>query len=342
MDLTRAIKSEASRLGFDLVGVAPATPTAEHGRLAEWLEKGLHGRMSYMARREDRRADVRRVLEGCRSVAVVGLLYNTDEPFSTNLDDPARGWISRYAWGDDYHGLMEKKLRELAAFIESAAPGATTRCYVDTGPVMEKALAQAAGLGWIGKNTCLLNDRLGSFLFLGVVLTTAALEPDAPAVDQCGSCTACIQACPTDALVEPYLLDARRCISYLTIELKEAIPTELRTDMGRHLFGCDICQDVCPYNPGPALTGQEGFSARPGMLHPHLAELATWDEETFRRATRRSPLKRPKFRGFRRNLAVALANADMPEAEGLLAEMSEDPEPLVAEHARWGLERRRP
>ncbi|MEE9305637.1 MAG: tRNA epoxyqueuosine(34) reductase QueG [bacterium] len=340
MDLTSAVKAEASRLGFDLVGVAPATPTAEHGRLAEWLKKGLHGRMAYMARQPARRMDVRRVLDECRSVVVVGLLYNTDEPFSTNLDDPARGWVSRYGWGDDYHGLMEKKLGELAAFIESVAPGVATRSYVDTGPVMEKALAQAAGLGWIGKNTCLLNDELGSFLFLGVVLTTAQIEPDAPAVDQCGSCTACLQACPTDALVEPYVLDARRCISYLTIELKEAIPTELRADMGRHLFGCDICQDVCPYNPGPSLTRQEGFAARPALLHPLLAELASWDEEAFRSATRRSPLRRPKFRGFRRNLAVALANADTPEAEEMLAEMAEDPDPLVAEHARWGLERR--
>jgi epoxyqueuosine reductase len=341
MDLTRAIKAEARRLEFDLVGIAPATPTAEHGRLAEWLKKDLHGRMAYMARRPERRMDVRRVLEGCRSVVVVGLLYNTDEPLSANLDDSARGWVSRYAWGDDYHGLMEKKLRDLASFIETASPGAATRSYVDTGPVMEKALAQAAGLGWIGKNTCMLNDKLGSFLFLGVVLTTAALEPNAPAVDQCGSCTACLQACPTDALSEPYVLDSRRCISYLTIELKEAIPTELRADMGRHLFGCDICQDVCPYNPGPALTGQEAFSPRPALLHPLLAELASWDEEAYRRATRRSPLRRPKFRGFRRNLAVALANADTPEADGLLAEMAEDPEPLVAEHARWGLERRR-
>lgn len=341
MDLTRAVKAEASRLGFDLVGVAPAVPTAEHARFAEWLARGFHGRMEYLARRPARRMDVRKVLEDCRSVVVVGLLYNTDEPFSTNLDEPSRGWVSRYAWGDDYHGLMEKRLRELGAFIEKADPDEATRSYVDTGPVMEKALAQAAGLGWIGKNTCLLNDELGSFIFLGVVLTTAQLKPDAPAVDQCGSCTLCLQACPTGALVEPYVLDARLCISYLTIELKESIPEELRGEMGRHLFGCDICQDVCPYNPGVATTKEEVFAARPAFLHPILAELVSWDEEAFLRATRRSPIRRTKFRGFRRNLAVALGNSAIPEAEALLSEMAEDPDPLVAEHARWGLERRR-
>jgi epoxyqueuosine reductase len=286
--------------------------------------------------------DVRRVLEGCRSAIVVGKLYNTENPFSTDIDEQGRGWVSRYAWGDDYHGLMEGKLKELAAFLEEVSPDSATRFYVDTGPVLEKALAQAAGLGWIGKNTCLLNEELGSFLFLGVVLTTAQLKPDSPAVDQCGACTECLKACPTEALVEPYVLDARRCISYLTIELREAIPEELRADTGRHLFGCDICQDVCPYNAAAPTSKEEAFKARPGLLHPVLAELVEWDEEDFLQATRRSPIRRSKVQGFRRNLAVAFANSDGPEAESMLEAMAEDPDPLVAEHARWGLKRRRP
>lgn len=342
MNLKHRVKDEALRLGFDLVGIAPSIPTEEHARFAEWLARGFQGTMDYMARRPARRMDVRRVLEGCRSVVVVGKLYNTEAPLSTDLDDKGRGWVSRYAWGDDYHGLMERGLKRLAAFIEEASPGAATRPYVDTGPVLEKALAQAAGLGWIGKNTCLLNEEVGSFLFLGVVLTTAGLEPDSPAVDQCGACTECIKACPTQALVEPYVLDARRCISYLTIEHREAIPEELRSGSGLHLFGCDICQDVCPFNASAPTTEEGAFEPRPGLLHPVLAELVEWDEEDFRRATRRSPLKRAKFRGFRRNLAVALSNSASAEAKALLASLAEDPDPLVAEHARWGLEARRP
>ena len=341
MTLTRAVKAEASRLGFELVGVAPATPTAEHLRFAQWLARGFHGRMDYLARRPERRGDVRRVLEGCRAVVVVGKLYNTDEPLSVELDEPGRGWVSRYAWGEDYHGLMGRSLGELAAAVERAAPGEAARPYVDTGPVLEVPLAQAAGLGWLGKNTCLLNEELGSFLFLGVVLTTAGLEPDTPGADLCGACSECVAACPTGALVEPYVMDARRCISYLTIELRESIPEELRAGMGRHIFGCDICQDVCPYNAGAPTTDEAAFRPRPALLRPLLSELASWDEEAFDRATRRSPLRRAKFRGFRRNLAVALANADTPDSELLLAEMASDADPLVAEHARWGLERRR-
>lgn len=342
MNPTQAVKDKAQGLGFDLVGIAPAVPTPQHARFAEWLARGFHGSMAYLARRPARRMDVRRVLDGCRSVVVLGKLYQTEEPLSTDQDDQARGWISRYAWGDDYHDIMEEGLRELSAFIEEKVPGEATRPYVDTGPVLEKALAQAAGLGWIGKNTCLINDELGSFMFLGVVLTTAKLETDDPAVDLCGACTECLKACPTEALVEPYVLDARRCISYLTIELRDFIPEELRTDMGRHLFGCDICQDVCPFNAEAPTTGEEAFSPRPALLHPVLAELLDWDEEDFRRATRKSPLRRPKFRGFRRNLALALANSDAPEAEALLAALAEEPDPLVAEPARWGLRRRKP
>lgn len=341
MKLTRAVKAEAKRLGFDLVGVAPAIPTEEHGRFAQWLARGFQGEMSYLARRPARRMDVRRVLEGCRSVVVVGKLYNTDEPASTDLEEAGRGWVSRYAWGDDYHGLMEGKLRELGEFIEREAPGESTRSYVDTGPVLEKALAQAAGLGWIGKNTCLLNEEMGSFMFLGVVLSTAELAADSPAVDQCGACTECLQACPTGALVEPYVLDSRLCISYLTIELRGSIPEEVREGVGRHLFGCDICQDVCPYNSGAPTTGEEAFAPRPGMLHPLLAEMVDWGEDDFRRATRKSPIKRAKFQGYRRNLAVALANSASPEAEALLEALARDPDPLVAEHARWGLDRLR-
>ncbi|TMJ93038.1 MAG: tRNA epoxyqueuosine(34) reductase QueG [Actinobacteria bacterium] len=243
------IKAAAADIGFDLCGVAPAEGFPELSFLKEWLDRGYAGEMTWMARTAERRADVRNVLPGARSVIVLGTIYNTDRPYSTERADPGAALVSRYAWGDDYHDVLGERLARLLAWMreESAEPFGA-RAYVDTGPVQERVYAQYAGLGWIGKNTCLINPELGSWLFLASIVCTLPLEPDEPAYDQCGTCTLCIEACPTGALREPHVLDSTRCLSYLTIELRGDIPDEHRAAMGSHVYGCDICQEVCPYN----------------------------------------------------------------------------------------------
>ncbi|MGH9805197.1 MAG: tRNA epoxyqueuosine(34) reductase QueG, partial [Candidatus Acidiferrales bacterium] len=248
--------------GFDKVGIAPAAGLPELARFPEWLARGHAGEMDYLS--DPRRRDSRAVMPGARSVICCALGYDTAHPRSTEVPrDPERGWLSRYAWGDDYHEIVREKLEALRATLaERAGPGFDSRAYVDTGPVLERAFASHAGLGWQGKNTCLLDAELGSFFFIGVLITNLDLASDPPLPDGCGSCTLCIEACPTGAIVEPYLLDARRCISYLTIELRSAIPEELRGPMGRHVFGCDICQDVCPYNQRGWVSEAAGFQPR--------------------------------------------------------------------------------
>jgi epoxyqueuosine reductase len=248
MPLSEWIKERGRALGFDRVGVAPATDLPELSFFPEWLERGYAGQMDYM--QNPKRADVRALMPEARSVICCALAYDTDHPRSTEVPpDPERGWLSRYAWGDDYHKVVGEKLKRLqAALAEEVGPGLESRLYVDTGPVLERVYGKLAGLGWQAKNTCLLDAELGSFFFVGLLVTNLELSTDLPPPDGCGSCTLCIEACPTGAIVAPYMLDARRCISYLTIELREAIPEELRPAVGRHVFGCDICQDVCPYN----------------------------------------------------------------------------------------------
>ncbi|MDA2912821.1 tRNA epoxyqueuosine(34) reductase QueG [Acidobacteriia bacterium AH_259_A11_L15] len=270
MALGEWIKQKGRELGFDRVGFAPATDLPELARFPEWLERGYAGKMDYM--RNPRRADVRRLLPDARTVICCALNYDNRQPRSTEVPPhPERGWLSRYAWGDDYHRVMEEKLEALRAAIAekvgngpalSGAEGFEAKLYVDTGPVLERVYGKHAGLGWQGKNTCLLDEELGSFFFLGVLVTNLALEPDAPLPDGCGSCTLCLEACPTGALVAPYVLDARRCLSYLTIELRDSIPEEFRPALGRHVFGCDICQDVCPYNQRARVADAVTFQPR--------------------------------------------------------------------------------
>ena len=267
MLFANSLKLRAIEVGFDLAGVA--SPSALHDLefLPQWVKKGYGGEMHYLA--DPKREDPRRVLPSVKSILCVGLVYNTPHPYSTEVSAPgaaelnssaqhaptrgvrSRGWISRYAWGRDYHKVMRKKLEALRTILEQEAPGVETRVYVDTGPIVERAFARLSGIGWMGKNTCLINEGKGSWFFLGVVLTNLELAPDLPAPDRCGSCTRCLEACPTGALTEPYVMDASRCIAYLNIELKGAIPEQFRTAMGGNVFGCDICQDVCPWNNRP-------------------------------------------------------------------------------------------
>ncbi len=437
------MKKTALEIGFDLVGVAPASAVRDLAFSRKWVERGYGGEMRYLE--NPKRDDPRSILPSVQSVVCAGLVYNAPLPYSTEVscqssvvsgqpetasfaagdgrgttveghaDESPRAWISRYAWGRDYHDLMREKLEKLRAAIESLAPGVETRVYVDTGPIVERAFARLSGIGWTGKNTCLINEQKGSWFFLGVVLTSLALEPDLAAPDRCGSCTRCLEACPTGALVEPYVMDASRCIAYLNIELKGSIPEEFRPAIGANIFGCDICQDVCPWNSRPLsvvsrqfsvedaplirpagertgvkaaattsnpefepltvtvpspesgksqLENRKGELARrqpennrqspivnrqfssPGpdsrtfsLFNPRLEDLAAMSEEDFRQAFRHSPIKRAKYRGWLRNLCVAMGNSGDPRFLPKLKELSEHPDPIVREHAAWALDR---
>ena len=462
MDLRSAIKQHAVEIGFEFVGIAPATPGRDLEFAREWLERGYGGEMHYLA--NPKRFDPRSALTSVKSVVCVGLIYDTPFPYSTKVriegskqkavgseslpvvpehspsgrscpsadaqargdDDPVssfefpvssaaqpRAWISRYAWGRDYHEILREKLERLRTAIGELAPGAETRVFVDTGPVVERAFARFSGIGWMGKNTCIINEERGSWFFLGVILTNLALEPDLPAPDRCGTCRACLDACPTGALVEPYVMDATRCISYLTIELKGSIPLELRRGVGVNIFGCDICQDVCPWNRKdrsqesevrsqetafrpmvvdaraiesrflPMNEGQRTNDERqrsehstvssqqsdsgdvspiqnpksqihnpqpstqhpaPGtfsLFAPALEALASMTEEGFRQTFRHSPIKRTKYRGWLRNLCVAMGNSGEVRLVPKLKELAAHTDPIVREHAEWALSRLR-
>ena len=408
MSLASAIKQHAWEVGFDLVGVAPASAAEDLEFLPAWRNKGYGGEMHYLADR--RREDPRRVLPSVKSIICVGLIYNAPYPYSTEIAGQAEGealmtsgsavremagpraWVSRYAWGRDYHAIMRGKFERLRAILNQLAPGVETRVYVDTGPVVERAFARLSGIGWMGKNTCLIHEQKGSWFFLGVILTNLELESDVPAPDRCGSCTRCLEACPTGALVEPYVMDASRCISYFNIELRGAIPEEFRKAMGNNVFGCDICQDVCPWNNRPLsmAVGPLPRATKPGLqsdpesarrnaatteapefqpmqvvvepreapdhrpwevgtvdqasttatfslFNPPLEALASISEEDFRRIFAPSPIKRAKYRGWLRNLCVAMGNSSdsrfIPWLEGAAAH----PDPVVREHAEWAL-----
>lgn len=347
--LARLAKQAARDAGFDLAGIAPLN--AEYPELeyfARWVEAGRAGEMEYLKARDGegrlRRASLASVMPWARSVVVCAINYNSDAPYSTAPAAENCAWISRYAWGPaDYHEILLARLRRVEDVLRSAATAEglefQSRCYVDTGPVVERVLARYAGVGWIGKNTCIIDQRLGSWLFLGVILTSLELTPDLPAPDRCGSCTRCIEACPTGAIPAPYELDATRCISYLTIEKRGAIPEELRAGMGRHLFGCDICQDVCPWNRRAPAGPLAEFQPRTELVNPSLEWLASLDAEQFRRMFRRTAVRRTKFSGLRRNLAVAMGNSGSPRLRPHLEALAADPDPVVAEHARWALQR---
>jgi epoxyqueuosine reductase len=373
---TRWIRDKAREMGFDLCGVAPAAMVSESpelARLPEWLAAGYAGEMEYL--HDERRSDPGHALEGAKSVIMVALNYNADRPHSTDAgiyDSPGgapRGWISRYAWGDDYHKVLWAKLNTLVAAMKTEwrEPfGVDARA--DSGPVLERVVAKYAGLGWQGKNTCLINQELGSWILLGTILTTLDLastlaENDGPAPDLCGNCTLCLEACPTQAFAEPYVLDARRCISYLTIELHGSIPEEFRTAMGHALIGCDICQDVCPWNRKAPATKMAQFQPRAvevkvatetgpaqtaELVAPELEWIASLTPEEFSRIFTRSAVKRNKWRGLVRNACVALGNAKLERGSvvharvtALLEKLSASDEPLIAEHAQWALDRLR-
>jgi epoxyqueuosine reductase len=379
--LSEWIAQRAGAVGFDLCGVVAAQKFPELANADLWLARGFAGEMNYLS--DPRRRDPASVLPGVRSVIVCALNYNSDyprfvQPHSASDDEAQaapprgssrapRGWISRYAWGDDYHDVLREKLETLLNELRQRC-GDTfiSRVYADTGPVQERVLAKYAGLGWLGKNTLLLNQKIGSYFFLGVILTTLEIPPSldansVPSPDLCGSCRRCIEACPTDALLEPYIMDARRCISYLTIELRGSVPEDLREPIGNHVFGCDICQDVCPWNNRAPITGAAQFAPRnfpsssdstaspdppQSLYRPDLLWLVNLTEEEFRQRFRGSPIKRAKWRGLVRNACIAMGNAEVrghaarhAEIVSALTRLSESSDIHIAESAQWALSR---
>jgi len=332
------IAARARELGFDLCRVARCTEPAHAAEFREWLLAGHAGEMAWLARNQDRRTDPQLVLPGARSIIALGLNYwqGPAAPGPEASDGgAARGQIARYAWGDDYHDLIEEKLRLLDGFLTAA--GGRQRRYVDTGPVLERDVAAQAGLGWHGKSTMLISRQIGAWFFLAEILTTLELAPDPPAIDHCGRCTRCIDACPTGAIIAPHRLDARRCISYLTIELKGAIPEELRPLIGDRIYGCDDCTAACPWNRFAKASTESAFAARPFVHTMALRDYLALDDAQFREMFRGSPIKRIKRRGFLRNVCVALGNVGSPADLPALERAAADPEPLIAEHAQWAI-----
>jgi epoxyqueuosine reductase len=373
---TNWIAERARQLGFAMSGVVRAERFPELERNEEWLARGYAGEMKYLE--DARRGDPQRAMPEARSVIVCALNYNTEYPRTAqaraqthraDLGQEPRGWISRYAWGDDYHEVLRTRLEGLLAGLrEQYAEPFEARIYADTGPLNERVLAKHAGLGWLGKNTLLLNEQIGSFFFLGVILTTLDLQPslgsaDFPPADRCGSCRKCIEACPTGALVDAYVMDARKCISYLTIELREPIPEKLREPMGQHVFGCDICQDVCPWNRNAPVTQAMEFQPRSygnnaqttaeksgeageSLFQPRLEWLASISEQEFREMFAGSPVKRTKWKGLMRNACIALGNSKVAMNSGLgepimkaLLRLGACDEAMVAESAQWAISR---
>ncbi len=346
------VKEGAQDAGFELAGVAGVRDFPELEYFPEWIAAGNAGEMGYMQVRDEhgrlKRGSLRSTVPWARSVVVCAINYNTAQPYSTQVRHKHRGWISRYAWTkQDYHKIVLQKLKRVETRLRAAVEEGElspvhqleTRCYVDTGPLVERVYAKYAGIGWIGKNTCVINQGLGSWLFLGVILTSIELTPDLPAPDRCGSCRRCIDACPTDAFISAYQLDSNRCISYLTIEKRGAIPEELRAGIGRQVFGCDICQDVCPWNRKAGTTVEAEFQPRPELVNPALDWLAEMTAEDFVETFRGSPVRRTKLSGLRRNAVIAMGNSADRRYLPKLQEMADDPDPLVAEHARWALQR---
>ena len=352
------IEDSATRAGFDLAGLAPVTDDGSE-RFADWVRAGHAGEMNWLKRVDDAgefvRGDLRRSLPWARSVLVCAINYNADAPRSTDPAPPSTGWIARYAWsgradedeqprGSDYHDVMLPRLRDVEESIRQRFGGVQTRCYVDTGPIIERDYAARAGVGWIGKNTCVLNQQMGSWLLLGVIVMSLELQPEhwvLPAADRCGSCTRCIDACPTDALVSPRTLDATRCIAYLTIEKKGDIEEPLRSGMGRHVFGCDICQDVCPWNRRAPVAASNALPARHVLVNPPLEWLASMDGPEFNRWFRGSPLERTRRKRVLRNVAIAMGNSGDTSFLPRLREWAISEDAVLAEAARWAIDRLR-
>jgi len=324
----------AAAIGFDSCRIAPAAAPRHREQFHAWLESGFAAEMDWIGRGAEKRSDPQKVLPSARSVIVLALNYWQGEE-EKEAGGRENGRIARYAWGDDYHELMEKKLRELDSFLTAA--GGQQKFYVDTGPVLERDFAAEAGIGWHGQSTMLLNRQLGTWFFLAEIFTTLELPFDPPQVARCGSCTRCIDACPTGAITAPHRLDSRRCISYLTIELKGSIPVELRPMIGDRIYGCDDCLDACPWNRFAQVSREAAFSARPAVTQMRLRDFLALDEEQFRNMFRGSPIRRVKRRGFLRNVCVALGNVGTREDLPALVNAARDHEPLVAEHAVWAI-----
>ncbi|MEA2658562.1 MAG: epoxyqueuosine reductase [Candidatus Binatota bacterium] len=338
-ELSEKIKEAAQQLGFALVGISPVMSPPHEESFARWLRRELAGELEYMRRTESLRRDPRRLVPWAKSVISVGMNYYTAFPRPPMSTQP-NGWISRYAWGEDYHNVIKRRLESLLERIRIIhGTPVEGRPFVDGGPVLERDFAGVAGLGWIGKNTQLISPKKGSWFFLGELFVDLPLTYDRPLRDRCGKCDLCLKACPTGAFVGPYVLDARRCISYLTIELKGFIPRHLRPLIGDHIFGCDICQEVCPYNVKAEPTTDQAYQPKTGLHAPQLIPLLSLDQEAFRIRFHGSPILRAKRRGLLRNVAVALGNIQSPEALPALIGALDDDEALVRGHVAWALGR---
>ncbi len=329
-ELKSALSELAKSLGFAVCRVAASGAPPHAGKFEEWLAKGFHGEMAWMAANKERRTDPQKVLPGARSVIVLGMNY------FQGGNHPGGGKIARYAWGDDYHDLIESRLRQMAAFL--SRHGGSQKCYVDTGPILERDFAALSGAGWHGKSAMLIHPQLGAWFFLAEILTTLSLPEDAPMPDRCGTCSRCITACPTGAIVSPGNVDARLCVSYLTIELKGSIPLEMRPLIGDRIYGCDDCLAACPWNRFATTSSEASFQARSSISGMALRDYLSIDEVQFRVLFRRSPIKRIKRRGLLRNVCVALGNVGTPDDLPALQTAAADPDPLVAEHAAWAID----
>ncbi len=339
MSLARRVKQEALRLGFDLAGITTPDPPPHWPAYQNWLAMGRHASMKYLE--DPRRADPRLVFPECKSIIVVALRYADPKSAAPSPADAPTGRVAAYAWGRDYHLVLPEKLAALVHFIErETASPVPHRIYTDTGPVLERDLAQRAGLGWIGKNTCLIHPRLGSYFFLGELLLGIELDPDPPfEADRCGNCRRCIEACPTGCILPDRTLDASRCISYLTIENKSGIPPGLRPQIGNWVFGCDVCQAVCPWNHRPQQDPEPAFAPREGIPAPDLLEALALTSQEFNRKFRESPIQRARRRGYLRNVITAAGNLRLQTARPLLEAFAAGEDELLAEHARWALTR---
>ncbi|PYJ93326.1 MAG: tRNA epoxyqueuosine(34) reductase QueG [Verrucomicrobia bacterium] len=343
-ELKAQLVSFARQIGFDSCRIAVCNPPAHATEFRKWLRQDAHGEMNYMKRGEEKRCDPQKVLPGAKSIVVLALNYFQGDVPAGDIrlrraatEDGKRGRIARYAWGDDYHDVTREKLDKVDNFLRRF--GGEQKCYVDTGPILERDHAAKAGIGWHGKNTMLIDERFGTWFFLAEILTTLELPPDRPVPDRCGTCERCIKACPTGAITAPHRLDARRCISYLTIELKGSIPLELRPLIGDRIFGCDDCLDVCPWNRFAQVSHETAFSARQSTTGMSLREYLQLNDAEFRGFFKNSPIKRIKRRGFLRNVCVALGNAGNASDIPALERAAADPEPLIAEHATWAIQR---
>ncbi len=339
MNLTQEIKNKAQELGFELVNVIPVSPSTTIDIYAQWLALGYSGKMAYLDKHFEKKQDLRKVMPQTLSLVSLAMNYHTISIPEDEKNNPSKGVLSSYAWGEDYHQVIREKLEQLRTYIETTSPHQEdSRVYVDTGPILEREYAQHAGLGWLGKNSMLINWEKGSWFFLAEILLDIELEYNAAIpLGDCGNCTRCIDACPTKAIVSDRQVDARRCLSYLTIELKEAIPQEFRPAMGNLIFGCDICQEVCPWNRKAPISQELGFQPRKNNLMPDLIDLMFLSQEEFSRRFKNSPVKRAKRRGFLRNVAVALGNWGNSQAIPALKHGLSDKESLIKSHSAWAL-----